>query len=147
MLDVFFVLQLKLKILDLHVFLSHELLLESYCCIIELNLLLSCFSKSLGHHATLMEAVLESKVDQSDVRVEDRLQQDAALYALNRYLSRNLLDRYVVSDLGQEVDVGLDIVCLTGLLVREELTLLITVCLLHLAVQLDHLHDVLEPFS
>ena len=147
MLDVFFVLQLKLKILDLHVFLSHELLLESYRCIIEFNLLLSCFRKSLGHHATLMEAVLESKVDQSDVRVEDRLQQDAALYALNRYLSRNLLDRYVVGDLGQEVDVGLDIVCLTGLLVREELTLLITVCLLHLAVQLDHLHDVLEPFS
>ena len=52
-----------------------------------------------------------------------------------------------MSDLGQEVDVGLDIVCLTGLLVREELTLLITVGLLHLAVQLDHLHDVLEPFS
>ena len=70
-----------------------------------------------------METVQEDKVDQPHVRVEDRLQQDTSLDTLHRYLPSHFLDGDVVSDLGQEVDVGIDELVFVLLLVGEELLL------------------------
>ena len=92
-----------------------------------------------------MEAVLESEVYQSDIRVKDRLKKNSTFHALHRYLTRDFFDSDVVGDLSQKIDVGLDIVSLTSLLIGEQLALLVIVCLLDLAVEFNHFHYVFEP--
>ena len=145
MLDVCLVDQLQLEVLNLFVLVLDQLLLQCDGCIVQLYLLLGGFRKRLRHHASLVEAVLEDEVNQPDVRVEYRLEQDSPLNALHGHLPGHFLDGDVMGDLGQQVDLRLDQLILGLLLVREQLRLSVGIRLSRLALEFDHLHDVLEP--
>ena len=69
MLDVRFVDQLQLEVLNLFVLVLDQLLLQCDGCVIQLYLLLGGFRKRLCHHPSLVEAVLEDEVNQPHVRI------------------------------------------------------------------------------
>ena len=66
---------------------------------------------------------------------------------MHGHLPRYFFDADIVSDLSQEIDIGLDQLVFARLLVREELLLLAYVSLLELTLAFNQLHNVFEPLG